>query len=149
MMKKALIAAVALLWAGQAAACNEDLFTIESWSEVEDRARYYPATALVIEARYHGDKPIRMVDAEYTLTDVLGDEVAEGRIERDVRLRPGETVSFESVQMPFQKNRVALIEPEDIVPSTCTTAVVYDDGTIERFGGEPQNDASESAREPE
>lgn len=130
-MKEVLIAASALLWASQAMSCDDTLFTIESWSEAAEQLSIVPV--INIEARYHGDRPIRMVDAEYVLRDVLGAHIAEGQIERDVRLNPGDYFTFRSAQMLGYSGRIGEVDPDDVVASTCTRAVIYDDGAIEKF----------------
>lgn len=146
-MKAVVLAAVLTLMAGHAAACDETLFEITGWSAGEEtKSRLsFPIT---VDARYNGDRPIRMNDTYFDLTDILGSQVGEGFIPRDLHLEPGEEFTFESRQSLFTSSRLPDLNPDDVVATLCTRGVVYADGTVEKFDDASNAPTSSDAADP-
>lgn len=117
--------------ATEALACNFDMVTINEWRiEVVD-----PDTnRLIVSFTFHGDRPVRMIDASAQFQDVLGGRIASFALDRDVSLANGATFTQDGLWGPFTFERLLDMRREDVVARVCTKAVVHDDGEVKRFG---------------
>lgn len=80
-----------------------------------------------------GSRAVRMIDATATIADALGWEMERIAIPRTTPIRPGDIVAYSDNHVSGPLIVAAKANPDDISITTCVRAVIYDDGTKERF----------------
>lgn len=133
-MKPIVLAVVAALAAAPAFACDDTLFTVEDWTLGERLSEASRFSEIAVSARYNGEKAIRMVEGFLFLKDPLGRTITQTVLPEDLRAEPGEVVAIER-NVEDRNDRLYTVSKHDVAVKTCTAAVVYDDGSIERFPG--------------
>jgi len=113
-------------------ACDRELLTVESWSARQSERGVTGFVELDVAYQFNGDRPVRMIDGRIAFYDVLDELIGSVLIERDQTLAPGSTAQ-ETQLLTSRASRLVVMAHEDVVTNTCVEAVVYDDGTVERF----------------
>ena len=131
-MFKIVVVVVGLSAAASAscAGCADNVLTFDSWKiePIDERTNL-----LTTEFTFVGAKPIRMLDASAGFGDVLGERIASFAIERDVSLAAGDKHTQVGRWGQFTFERLLDVRPEDVEATVCVKAVVYQDGTVEKF----------------
>lgn len=109
-----------------------DLLTVEEWS-VEKVSGPVSGIDITIHLKSGFDKPFRMIDAGYTFSDALGRRISGFTMNPDLRASPNETVETGNGYTGREMDRVLTMNRDDVSVSTCVRAVVYEDGTKEKF----------------
>lgn len=122
------------LWASDASSCDgsPDILALDNWN-IKKVDGFISGMDITVSVKSHAAKPFRMIDASYTFSDKLGRRIAGFKIDPDLKAKPGEIVSSTNGYTGSEMDRVPKMNREDVIVSTCVTAVVYDDGTQERF----------------
>lgn len=125
---------MAVLLATPAMACNEEILTVTEW-EVAETEGFLSSSfiGLGITHLNNSDRTIRMVQGRTEFHDILDRRIASVPMAEDELRRPGEQTLQVTVAGRPGSDRLETASPDDIVVSTCVNAVVYDDGTVERF----------------
>lgn len=129
---RVLILAFGLSIAGDAlmAGCNESLLLIDTWKiEAIDSN----TNRLTTDFEFMGDRPIRMLDASAGFKDILGEVIGSFALKRDVSLTEGAAHQEVGRWGQYTFERLLDMNPNDVKPWVCVKAVVYQDGTIEKF----------------
>ena len=112
------------------AGCNESLLLLDTWKiEAIDS----DTNRLTTDFTFTGDRPIRMLDASAGFRDILGERINSFALERDVSLTEGATHQEVGRWGPYTFERLLDMNPDDVKPWVCVWAVVYQDGTVEKF----------------
>ncbi len=126
-----LAAMAAPIAAAECDAGIPDLLVASEWTAVPHQMMGNPAAKVAISFTNEGRRSIRMIDASFTISTILGRTIGYPmRGPSDVKMAPGETFSFD-VALPGTE--ILDNHPDDIVVTVCTRQVVYDDGTVEKF----------------
>lgn len=100
--------------------------TLQSWTaEPGDSAG---STTLAITLRNDMKSGFRLVDGTVWFRDVLGGSIGGVTIDRSSTAEPGAT--FEQFRTLFGMSDLAALNPDDIIATACTEAVVLTDGTV-------------------
>ena len=119
------------------AACNYDLITIMGWN-AEDNEYSTPTSRniqLSIKYGYQGARSIRMLRARFVFEDVLGTNIGLLNLERDTKLNSGSLheIVINQPALLHDWDRLVDINPKDVIARSCVRAVVYSDGSVEKF----------------
>lgn len=128
LLMSAIIAGVC---AGEATACNSDLLTVLDWKATDNKQSSFLPYLLEANVKYNGKRPYRMIHAGVMFSDVLGAKLGQVNLKRDQNVIP-DGIALADGQVSVEE-RIAQINPDDIVYRTCVWAIVYDDGTKETF----------------
>lgn len=135
-----ILSALTIATGANATECigSDSVFEVASWSaEIVDSGIYRDVPRLNVEVRNISGKKIRMTETYVRFDDALGGKVFTGHIDRDVHVDPGGEVSRSFTGPDYGANRLATsLLPEDVLAYACTSSVLYDDGSIERFDGQ-------------
>lgn len=126
-----LLFAAAVIAASPAAACNENFVEIESWFGSVTMGP--PAGAdMTINYALTGDKSVRSIDGSFLFADAFGNMLDQVPISNAARIATGETNTQRDA---YQSGHLlmALKDPDDVIVTSCTRAVIYEDGTHETF----------------
>ena len=132
-MKRVLVLAVLVCGAAaptSATACDEGVFTVQSW-QVEPKPGDYPV--LTASLTYEGKSAVRMVDALIVVADALGGHITAIGIDRDLHAEPGATFNNDSLISVEAGERLLSLHPDDVAVTTCTRAIIYQDGLKQVF----------------
>jgi hypothetical protein len=120
---------------------RSDIIELAAWAAEPGSA----GTVLALQFRSSTERPVRMIEGTVLFSDVLDRPIGEVEIDPDLHIGPVGEATQES-NLP-SLNRLAVARPEDIRASVCVAAVVYEDGTVDRFDtDEPTSLADEVAR---
>jgi hypothetical protein len=127
---------IALLFQASPAAADPDEFgradeilRLDDWSlESEEKQ-----SRLTVKLTNVGDKSFRMIDAVVSFNDVLGEDISRIELGRELRASPGEQISYAGV-LTAGSGRLSRMRPSTVVTSVQVRAVLYEDGTVKRFG---------------
>lgn len=126
-----LAAMAAPIAAAECDAGTPDLLVASEWTAVPHQMMGNPASKAAMTFTNQGAQPIRMIDAAFTISTVLGRMIGYPmKGPSAVKIAPGETFTFE-VALPGTE--LLDSHPDDIVVTICTRQVVYDDGTVGNF----------------
>lgn len=120
----------AMLAATPAAACNEQMMSVESWA-----ASSHGDTTFILKLDLRSNLPqhTRMIDAQVYFADALGKQIGGINLDRDAPVSVGPFSQELHLGTALNIARLLRINAEDVVVSTCTRAVIYEDGTKETF----------------
>ncbi len=131
-MRAFFVCAIVLLFGGSSAAagCAQDILTFDTWEidPIDD-----DTNRLTTNFTFVGDKPIRMLDASAGFEDVLGERIASFAMEKDLTLSKGDAHQEIGRWGRNTFERLLDMNPDDVVTKLCVRAVVYQDGTVEKF----------------
>lgn len=129
---------VALLFQAAPAAADQDnpadqdeVLRLDGWSVDTDDSK--AGRRLTVHLTNVGQKPFRMIDATVTFTDILGEGVAGIELDRGLRAEPGERITHSGTVAGL--DRLVNMRPANVSASVRVKAVLYADGSTERFGG--------------
>lgn len=122
-----------LLAGSPAMACDNSFISVQDWRVQNIERNSFPGPEAVVHYRLSGSKGVRMLDAAVRFEDALGKHIASIAVDRDERLAPGGTARLVGFYPGSNLSRIPNMEREDVVVSTCTRAVIYEDGTKEEF----------------
>lgn len=112
------------------AQCNTDLLTVSDWSiKPIDKE----TNSLTVVLKSNADKPIRMIDGQYGFEDALGGHIASAAITRDAAIPPGGTYTETGRWGPYTFERLLTLKHDEVTPTICIRAVLFEDGTKEMF----------------
>jgi hypothetical protein len=129
-----LLALAVLVSPAAAAECFEgrpDAITVKSWAPSAKESLIGEPVLVRYVLNNALDKSIRMIDASVFFDDVLGKHIGGYEVEPDVAAVAGGDFEVEGTYLGM--TRLLDANPEDILVSICTKAVVYGDGTTETF----------------
>lgn len=131
-----VIAGVLALLASQAdaAECNtgrSDAILLKSWTPEATKTIIGQSVKVHFVLTNGLSKGFRMADASVFFDDVLGNHIGGYVLEPDMKVGAGADVEI-SGNYPGM-TRLLEADPADIVVRICTKAVVYEDGSQERF----------------
>lgn len=124
---------IVMMAATPAMACDSDFIVVQDWQVKNIERGSFPGPEADVHYRLTGDKGVRMIDAAIRFEDALGKRIASIAVERDKRLSPGITARLVGFYPGSELSRIPNMEREDVMVTTCTRAVIYDDGTKEEF----------------
>lgn len=125
---------ISLLAATPAMACNTDFISVQDWQVQNIERSGMSGPYATISYRLNADRSVRMIDASIRFEDALGGSMGTLSVDRDVRLSPGEVATLEGFYPGASSiARIPNVDPADVQVTTCTRAVVFHDGTVQRF----------------
>lgn len=117
--------------AGECPAGRSDIIRLDEWSAEPGDAR---TVALTIRFTNVSDRSFRMVDGGVSFADVLGRSLGGVALPEDTALAPRQSEVREfNMLAAGGMERLPSVSPSDVRAISCVRAVVYDDGTVERF----------------
>ncbi len=129
-MKTIALLAAIIAMPAYAGPCNRDMLSVAAWSiEPIDAETNWLKT----EIKSTSDKPIRMIDAMVSFQDALGGSIASFEMNRDASIPAGGAVEETGRWGRYTFERLLNLRHDEVTTSICVKAVVYEDGTIERF----------------
>lgn len=147
MRRSVLVLAFCALAAPAAAECNRDMLKMTGWEITPIDERYNRLTTRFIA---DAEKPIRMIDASAGFRDALGGSIASFSIKRDTAITPGQEFTQTGEWGLNTFERLLNLKYDEVETFTCVRAVLYDDGTKERFdqvaADAPKGDVMEALR---
>lgn len=130
----AAVFAIASIATSSAMACDNNLLAVVDWSVEPAVPDFDPGFSKIsVTYRFDGDAPIRMIDASIIFDDALGRMITLVPIDPDQTMSPGETLSASILSPNEYIKRLLTLRREDILACGHVIAVVYADGTVEKF----------------
>ena len=135
---RALIAVLLLVANGAAAReCvngSTEVFEVVSWSAQKTSGLLGEGADVTFEVRNTSETSFRMVQAFIFFDDVLGSEIGVSYLERDAPIAAGATVTqTRSHNGIFGFQRLATINPDDVVVRSCLVSGVTAEGEVVTF----------------
>jgi len=107
---------------------SPDVLKIESW---EASPRRTSGATVTMVLRNVGERPIEMVDATAWFRGELGEGIGGIYVSRDAKIDAGSTFTQTSNMVGF--GRLVTVDKKFVHALACAKAVLYRDGTKERF----------------
>lgn len=127
------ILAMLLVVATPTWACNADFIAVEEWSIKERRGQPSTGAEVSIKYRLTGDRPYRLIDGSFIFTDAMDWEMERIAIPREKPMSLGAIGEQKGIYPSSTLMMAAKMNPSDVIVTTCTRSVIYDDGTRETF----------------
>ncbi|PJR13972.1 hypothetical protein CEJ86_19730 [Sinorhizobium meliloti] len=86
-----------------------------------------------MDLRSTAPKPIRIIEALVYFRDALDEDIGSLPIERDAHIPVGALYTRLMRPAPAHFNRLINLRKQDVVSHVCVFAVLYEDGTKEKF----------------
>lgn len=141
-MIRCLVVAIPVALIGSSAFARDcrdssgDILVVKSWS-AEAHTPQFGSDGAKITVVMENKSPtaIRMIDAKIFFDDILGRSLVNVGVNEDVSIAAGAEFSQSGSYQSYGGDigRLPQIKTEDAVVTICVTALVKDDGTVQRF----------------